>query len=270
MQFWRMAPVYYLPAHAEMIVARITSWATMGDVVVRGPGLDQGDATQFAAHMAYLRHVCAFGDRWDRMAWYQGGEFAGVRMIGEATPRTRGGSLLGYPILGEEPFATPQFGSSGLGDDWNRQLALACDTVLRRLAKAETADSIAPGWGGEFPGGAEPIPGGIGVGGIAIIVAGAAATIVGTAVAWRYFSPEARIEAASIAAAARAYEARLRAQVQSGVELPPSPIEQAQAERVRSAAREASTNKYTLAGVGLVGLGGGLALASFIRSRVSA
>lgn len=269
MKAWRMAPVYYLPAHAEMVVARITSWATMGDVVVHGPGLDQGDATQFAAHMAYLRHVCAFGKQWDRFAYYSGGQFAGVRTTAQPMPRSRA-DMTGYPIVGEEPFIRPPFGSSGLGDDWNRQLALACDTVLRRLAKAETADAVVPGWGGEFPGGAQPIPGGIGVGGIAIIVAGAAVGIIGTAAAWRYFAPEARIEAASIAAAARAYEVRLRAQMESGVELPPSPIEQAQAERVRQAASQSQTNNYIVGAAAIGGLGGGMILASLLRSRFAA
>jgi len=264
---WSMAPCYYLPAHAEFVVARITSWAAMGDPVSHGPGLDQGDAVQFAAHMAFLRHVCAFGDRWDRVAWYRGTQFWGVRTAGTGGPNVAG--LVWYPIVGEEPFCRAPFGSSGLGDEWNRQLALACDTVLRRLAKAETADAVVPGWGGEFPGGGEAIPSAIGVGGIAIIVAGAAVAVIGTAAAWRYFSPEARIEAASIAAAAQAYEARLVAQMQTGVEMPPSPIEQAQAERVRAAAKASETNHYLVGGAAVAGLGGGMTLASLIRSRVS-
>lgn len=265
-----MVPVYYLPAHAEMVVARITSWAAMGDPVSRGPGLDQGDATQVAAHVAYLRHLCAFGDGWDRMAWYQDGRFYGVRTVGSAAPVDRLRTARGYPVIGEEPFRKPPFGSSSLGDDWPHQLAMACDTVLRRLTKAETADAVPRGWGGEFPGGAEPIPGGIGLGGIAIIVAGAAVGVIGTAAAWRYLAPEARIEIASIAAAARAYETRLQLQIQSGVELPPGPIETAQAERVRRAASTAQSHMYTIGAAVVGGLGGGMALAAVIRSRLSA
>jgi hypothetical protein len=272
MQAWRMARVHYLPAHAEMVVARITSWAAMGDPVSRGPGLDQGDATQFAAHMAYLRHVCAFGPEWSKLAWFQNGTFLGVRVAG----RFPAGidqlqTAYGVPVLGEEPFRPSPLTSGNMGSQWSRQLALACDDVLRKVRDAEQASQVVPGWGGEFPGGAEPIQGGGGIGaaGIAIIVAGAAVGIIGTAAAWRYFDPNVRIEAASIAAAARAYEVRVRTKLQSGVDLPPSPIEVAQSERVREAANRAGNTNWTIGGAVVAGLGGGLTLGALLRSRLA-
>ncbi len=272
MKAWRMARVQYLPAQAEMVVARITSWAAMGDPVSRGPGLDQDDATQFAAHMAYLRHVCAFGPEWSKLAWFQNGTCYGVRVAGGVPAGiNRLETAYGVPVLGEEPFRKPILAGGNMGARWPWQLALACDDVLRKVRDAEQANAVVPGWGGEFPGGAEPIQGGGGIGaaGIAIIVAGAAVGIIGTAAAWRYFDPQVRIEAASIAAAARAYEVRVRTKLETGVDLPPSPIEVAQAERVREAANNAGNTNWTIGGAVVAGLGGGLTLAALLRSQLA-
>jgi len=270
MKAWRMASCYYLPAEAEIVVARITSWAAMMDPVSHGPGLGQADATQLAAHLAYLRHVCSFGSQWDQLAWYSrpGNTYLGTLRWGRS-PTTREDKY-SVPILGEAPFRAPSYNDGNLGDRWPWELALACETVLRKLAAAEQGQTEVPGWGGEFPGGARPIPGAIGIGGLAVIVAGAAVAVVGSFVAWRYFSPEAAIETASIAAAARAYEARLRTMETTGTLLPPSPIETAQADRVKQAAQEAKQRNWMI-GAGVAGgLGGGLTLASFLKSRVSA
>jgi hypothetical protein len=266
-----MASIHYLPAEAEIVVARVTSWAAQGDPISHGPGLDQVDASQLAAHLAYLRHVCAWGPSWYQGAWFDRGRLLGIRPYAWGTPVRGGlaGTRVWVPIVGQEPFRRSKFPESGMGADWPKMLALACENVLKKLADAETGNAAEPGWGSEFPGGAEVVPGGIGLAGIAIIVAGAAVGVIGTAAAWRYLDPETRIETASIAAASRAYEVRLRAQMQSGRELPPSPIEQAQADRVRQAAGKSETNHYLWGGAALAGLGGGLSLASMLRSRLA-
>lgn len=280
MRAFRMARVYYLPAHADLLVARVTSWAAMGDPVERGPGLDQGDAVQFVAHMAYLQHTAQFGTTaTGHFAWYSttSGQFWGVYPAGKAPKRAQLASQRGIadaavavPMWGEEPFRKPAYGSGQMGESWPRDLALACNTVIRKVAKAEQGPAVVPGWGGEYPGGAVPIPGAIGVGGIAVIVAGAAVAVIGSFAAWRYFSPEVRIQAAAVATAARAYETRLRAMISNGVELPPSPIELFQAEAVRSAAKE-SQSKALLVGAGTcAGIGIGATLLGYIRSRQEA
>lgn len=278
MRAWRMARVTYLPSHADFLVARVIGWASMGDPVSRGPGLDQGDAVQFVTHMAYLRSAAACGIEPYQRACYlsPGGAFLGVRTAGQPPPRSRylpprgSDRLVMLPVYGQEPITRPAYGSGQMGEQWPADLALACDTVIRRVAKAEQGPEVVPGWGGEFPGGAEPIPGGIGVGAISVIVAGAAVAVVGSFAAWRYFSPDVRIEAATVAAAARAYETRLRAMVTNGVELPPSPIELASAERVRTAAKQSRDNQMMIGAGVVAGVGATATLLSYIRSRQAA
>lgn len=265
MRAWRMARVTYIPSHADWLVSRVVGWASMGDPIARGPGLDQGDAVQFVTHMAYLQSACASGIEPYQQAWYRSdGSFAGVRSLGQKRPEN---ATIHVPIYGEEPLRRPQYGSGQMGVNWPRDLALACGTVIRKVVRAERGPEVVPGWGGEYPGGASPIPGGIGVGALAVIVAGAAVAVVGTMAAWRYFAPEVRIQSAYVATAARAYETRLRAMVTNGVELPPSPIELAAAQPVREAARESWDSKL-LVGAGVVaGVGATATLLSYIRSR---
>jgi hypothetical protein len=271
MKAWRTARVHYVPAGAEIVVARVTSWAAMGDPISHGPGLDQGDATQLAAHLAYLRHLCAFGVEWSRFAWFQNGKFMGCRVVDGGSPAgvDRFQTASGIPIVGEEPFRRQPWGNGNLGEQWPWELALACDCVLRQIARSEQSDTPETGWGAEFPGEAEPSFSGIGAAGIALIVAGAAVSIIGTAAAWRYLDPQVRIETASAAAAARAYEIRLRTQMQSGVELAPSPIETAQAARIKAQARAAGNTNWTIGGAVVAGLGGGMTLAALLRSRLA-
>lgn len=276
MRAWRMARVTYIPSHADLLVARVVGWATMGDPVSRGPGLDQGDAVQFCTHLAYLRSAAACGIEPYQQAWYKLPEtagkatFLGVRTGLQHPPYGVAGRLGSVPIYGQEPISKPAYGSGQMGEQWPRDVALACDTVIRTVARAEQGPEVVPGWGGEFPGGAEPIPGGIGVGAISVIVAGAAVAVVGSFAAWRYFSPEVRMQAASVAVAARAYETRLRAMITNGVELPPSPIELASAEAVRSAAKE-SRDSNLMVGAGVVaGVGVTATLLSYIRGRQAA
>jgi hypothetical protein len=274
MRAWRMAKVDYMPATASAIVARIVGWAAQGDPVSKGPGLTQGDAVQFVSWMALMRHAAAAGVEGYQVAEFtEKGTLRRIRYLREGDPGGRirqpdGSYLYQYPIIGQERITKPDYGSGQMGANWPRDVALACETVIRSIKDAEQGPEVVPGWGAEFPGGARAQPG-MAAGTVAIIVAGVAVAVIGTTAAWRYLSPEVRIEAASVAAAAAAYETRLRAMVTNGVELPPSPIELLQAEKVRAAAKKSQNRGLLVGAAACGGFGLGTVALAFLRSRTA-
>jgi len=280
---WRFARVTYIPSYAEILAARVIGWAAMGDPVSMGPGMSQSDAVQYVTDLVVLRHVAAVGVLKSKFAWYSRGtnKFLGTTWNSTqnadssypVNPRYKGSSYA-VPMVGDEPIQSyPGPTAYALGgidtDTWNRKLVLALDDTIRRIAKAEQAGEIVPGWGAEMPGGARPELGAIGAGAVAIIVAGAAVAIVGSFAAWRYFSPEVRIQAAAVRTAAKAYENRLRVIAETGVSLPPGPLELASASEVDKAAKGAA-NRYI--GYGTAALAGGalgISGVSYIRNRMT-
>jgi len=261
MRAWRFSKVQHNPVIAELIGARVVGWAAMGDPIERGPGLSQSDAVQYVSDLAILRHICAVGVLRCKFAEYNtNGAFLGVKWISlrDWTPSAESTLI---PIVGDEPIEHPS--------EWSGKLTLAIDEVLRRIAKAEQAGEIQSGWGSEYPGGAVPIPGGIGAGVVAIIVAGAAVAVVGSFAAWRYFDPQLRMHAAAVRTAAKAYESRLRTMVETNNwAIPAGPLETVNQQWVDESHKPARNRAWLYGGCALGGIAAGVGGTAYIRSAV--
>ena len=264
MRALQMARVAYSPARAYEIAAQIGLWSRSAAQLEMGPGVDQADAVELAVHLTILRGICTAGTSDpQQVAWFnQGGTFMGVRAWGAGirTPDDEMWSWL--PIYGEERFRKPRFGSGQLGPAWSRDLALGLGTVLDQLVHAEQGPNALPEW--TPPGGvSSPAM-------VQCVVAGPAVRIMKNPAPWRYLDQAAISTLAYVGSAASAFETRLRAEEGSGIEIPPTPIELAAADRVRRDGRPTYNREALIGGGTVVGTSLGVTLLAAIRSRAEA
>lgn len=262
MAAWRYARVALLPGAGGVIAANVMGWAVAGGAIPQA-GLTQDDSIQLATDLAILRHTATSGLVGHFAAFDQAGNFAGdfwSRPESAAPPA--GGSLLS--IVGDEPMRPGLLGGNDdLGDDWGQTLALAIDRVLKQLKDSEEAASIPTGFGNIATPILAPVV-------VAIIVGGVALGVIGSVAAWRYLDPGFRTRLAAVRAAADAYQTRVEALKATGIMPPPSPIETANADMIRTAASEGSDTAWIVSGAVVGGIVvGGLAL-SALRAAVAA
>lgn len=261
MRALQMARVAYSPTRAYEIAGQIGLWSQSAAQLERGPGLDQADAVELAVHLTILRGICTAGttNPQSSACYTDDGRFMGVRSWGE---RYHGPVVQTLPIYGEERFRKPRFGSGQLGPAWSRDLALGLGTVLDQLVHAEQGPTALPEW--TAPGGvSSPAM-------VEVVIAGPAIRILKNPAPWRYLDQAAIATLAYVGSAASAFETRLRAEENSGVEIPATPIELAAADRVRQDGRPTYNREALIGGGTVVGTSLGVTLVAAIRSRAEA
>lgn len=250
------AKVDWQPGGSELISASlaVTAATDPGTGPNAAGSVAKADLVQLATGLALYRDSNMLGARnYARVACYdKAGRYLGIFRV---DPRTNKGIPKAtetlYPIAGNGPIVSVS-GSDGLPQDWSRQLALATDNVLRRVAKSKEQNTGA----GMITPALAPVV-------AAVIVGGVALAVVGGIAAWRYLDPELRRDVAQLDAAASAFSQRLATQRDTGTMPPPSPLETATAKRVETLSRDESRRAMMIGGavVGGIVVAGGIALA---------
>jgi len=264
MRALKMARVSYRPARAYAIGGMIGTWAQQGsNLPERGPGLTHGDAVCLATHLTILRGICKSGrTRAQSLAWFSAssGQLTGVTTPNQS-PRYRD-SQSALEIWGDESPSKPRFGSGQLGPAWSRDLALGLGSVLDRLRDSEKGPQVLPEYA---------IPEDTESGGSrTLIVAGPVISIMTQVATWRYLDAVLIEGIGYVGAAASVFETRLRAMEGSGVEIPPTPMELAAADRVRQWARPRYNRDLLIGGGTVAGSTIGVSLLAAVRSRAEA
>ena len=233
---------------------------------VKGPGLSAGDSVQVATYFALLRDVVASydvrkGGPHAKIALYDkaGKPYRLIEFVGKqetlADEMAKKG-LVGALVVGDAPFGNPHV---TLPDGWTpvphwgRKLALALDQTLIQISKAEEGPNIPAGF-------AEIIPAvfPIALGAVAIIVTGAALSIISSVAAWRYLDPDLRRDSLLVRQAAENYAQRLSIYKDTGNMPPPSENETKAIDTVEKMASSRSTTEWGW----VAAIAGGLAVGS--------
>lgn len=267
MSSWKYSRVQLDMLAAELVAARITGFAAMS-TEGKGPGISQDDAVQYVTRLSILRHYAACGAFHFQWAVYgKDGGFVRTVWVGRDEPKLEEGQTA-VPMFGDERRIMAGGGGTGLPGNWGRLLVGAIDQVLHDIGKAEQAGSVPAGYGQQPEPAPPPVEAGFPVA-LAVIVGGAAVSIIATAAIWRYFAPEVLIAAAAVDGAARAYQMRLEHHATTGVMPPPSAVETEGAKVVGEAAAKAQGRGWLYAGVGVGGISAGAVGAGLIKKKVA-
>lgn len=201
-------------------------------------GINGTDLAQMIAELAILRDAVTARSR-DALYDADGAYLGTVRPT-EKTPKR---ATLRIPISGDGPLYQRSVGGAGLPDDWGRKIALAIDGVLSKIPDLPQGTDVE---GEQVRLAALPLLG------LAVIVAGMAATAMGSIAAWRFFDPDVRSLALSVRQAARDYAARLRVLRETGTLPAPSPTELAAKKAIEGASSEDAKSGW-LWGAGVAG-----------------
>lgn len=263
----KLAQVTFAPTVAQAALKQLVGGAAATrEAMPDQLALDHDSLVQVAALFAVRRNEVTVGYRTMFLLYdVKGPTFVGTD-YGEASDvdaRYRGTDILAMPIVGASELVDPTPGGGPI-DHWGPTLALAYDRCSELLAKAP-GTSMPPSGSVPFVTMPTALPV-LGLGAIAIIVAGVAVMAIGAVAVYRYLDPQARLQIASVEAAGAAYRARLDVAKTTGQLPPPSPIEEANAEAVKTSAREASKPDWLAAG----GIVGGVAVGAVLASAIGA
>lgn len=221
-----------------------TAWALLRNAPeIRGPGFTQADAVQAVTELAMLRDLVA-GWNYARIA-----EFSpdgrhelwtayGRRGVADLVAQIERRGNAAMPVVGDAPFVAPPEAvrASDPAKRWGQKLALALDEVMMRIGKAELGPNIP--LGGQQVADLVALQLAL----IAVIVAGAALSVIGSVAAWRYLDPEFRRDALLVREAAENYAQRLDIFERTGDMPPPSDVEN---QAVRSVETMAAAREKT-------------------------
>lgn len=236
-------------------------------------GLNHSEAVQLAAAFVRVREEVMWGGTAD-FAWYDSktGAFVEytsslteaqiVKRLEESAKGTETGlpETFAVPIFGEQDYGSAFPSGNGLPDNWGELLGRALDHSLSVIADAKQLHAEPSGVTAELAQAPGVLP-------LSIIVAGTAASIIGSVAAWRALDPEARIAIEAIGAASEAYRERIRIFESSGKMPPPSETEKSAAEKVKEAAGEGGTNGWLIAGGVAGGMAVGIGVGALVLSR---
>lgn len=250
----------------------------------QGPGFDHSETVQVVSCFAVWRDFCAHGGSAE-IAFYKNGAFyyasdsvtmAEYKQIMSdqladgaveskdskgKTTTTTALSVWGAGPHGQSGDWSP---GEGLPEDWGSLLAAACDWSIDAIDKAKQAASKPPANGARVENVLLPAAAVT----AAIIVAGVAASVIGTVAAWRFFDPKERTSMAAVAGASNAYMQRIDAFKATGKMPPPSQVEIGARKAVEAAAGDADKQAWMMFGMATGGIVAGTVLASFINYKM--
>ncbi|HXS82637.1 MAG TPA: hypothetical protein VN896_07930 [Methylomirabilota bacterium] len=263
----RWARVDYSATIAE------SAWGLMSHAPeIRGPGLTQADAVQVVTELAALRDLVGSWNIARVAEFFPGGGSKlwtayGRRGLSELVADIERRGSRAMPVVGDAPLV--QFGAGVFGGstdvtatnpttNWGPNLALALDQVMVGIGKAELGPNI--------PIGGQQVADlvALQLAFLAVIVAGAALSVIGSVAAWRFLDPEFRRDATIVRQAAQNYAQRLDQFEKTGTMPPASDIEQQAAPTVLDLAKQRSGSGWLMGGLVAGGLGVGFVLAGLL------
>lgn len=225
-------------------------------------GLTQNEAVTLATLLTIAHDVCQWGHAVTTVAWYRpDGKLA--QFTSPTTERRFAELSEKYepiPVFGSAPYGHAYPGGDGVPDNWGKLIALASQKVTREIAALKHGGEVPK----EHP---EELLQENPVAIAAVIVAGVAVTVVGTAAVWRYFDTDTRQHTVEVASAASDYAQRIGTFERTGKMPPASETEKAVAQSIEERAEAQSTYGTLVSGGVGAAVGAGVALAAVFGAQ---
>lgn len=244
------ARVAYQPLAAQAALAGLAMAPE-----TQGPGLNAGDAVQVAVYLATLRDVVASYDP------ISGGPVATIAVYTKdgapvclyetsadgavaLSQKMSAVGNYGIYVVGGAPLRNT--GPTGPVPKWGKKLALALDEVLAKIGSAEQGPTQPVGFVNTLN---VVLPA---LAPLAVIVTGAALSVIGVVAVWRYLDPDFRRDALLVKQAAVDYAGRLQIFKDTGAMPPPSQNEVSATSTVEAMAKSRSGTEW-MWGAGIAG-----------------